>query len=151
MRRSYLILMVLIVAGLMPSACSQSSVSETDNSEPAQVVPVEGTDLNHVILTERAAQRLDVQTGPVREERSSRSDSMQRIVPSSAIIYDLNGETWVYVRNPGPDSLTFVRHLVIVDYIDGDTVFMTDGPPVGTEVATVAVAELYGIDTGVGK
>jgi hypothetical protein len=30
-------------------------------------------------------------------------------------------------------------------------VVLLDGPPVGTEVATVGIAELYGADTGVGK
>jgi hypothetical protein len=64
------------------------------------------------------------------------------------VIYDLKGGTWVYTS---PEPLTFVRQPITVDYIEGDTVVLLDGPPTGTELATVGVAELYGADTGVGK
>ncbi len=70
------------------------------------------------------------------------------MVPYAAIIYGLNGETWIYVN---PEPLTFVREPVTINYIDGDLAVLEEGPPVGTSVATVAVAELYGTDTGVGK
>ena len=70
------------------------------------------------------------------------------MVPYAAILYDLNGNTWVYTV---PAPLTYVRASITVDHIDGDQVYLLDGPPEGTEVVTVAVAELYGIDTGVGK
>ena len=50
-----------------------------------------------------------------------------------------------------PQPLSFHRALVTVDYIEGNDVFLLEGPAVGTEIATVAVAELYGVDTGVKK
>ena len=40
---------------------------------------------------------------------------------------------------------------ITVDYIEGERVYLLDGPPAGTEVAVVGVPELYGIDTGVGR
>ena len=70
------------------------------------------------------------------------------IVPYASVIYGLNGETWVYVQ---VGDLTFMRQPVVIDYIEDDLAVLVDGPPADTEVATVAVAELYGIDTGVGK
>jgi hypothetical protein len=73
------------------------------------------------------------------------------VVPYSAVIYGLNGETWAYVRNPGEGSLTFVRAPITVDHVEGGLAFLSDGPPVGTEVVTVGAALLYGADTGVGK
>jgi hypothetical protein len=76
------------------------------------------------------------------------SGALQKVIPYSAVIYDLTGETWVYTV---PEPLTYVRQPISVDYIEGDTVVLEDGPDVGTLVATVGVAELYGIDTGVGK
>jgi hypothetical protein len=70
------------------------------------------------------------------------------VVPYSALIYDLQGNTWVYTSS---EPLVFIRQPVVVDYIDGDNVVLLQGPPVGTDVVTVGVAELYGADTGVGK
>lgn len=70
------------------------------------------------------------------------------IVPTSALLYDLNGETWIYTN---PEPLHFLREPVVVDYIIGDQVVLTEGPPAGTAVAVVGVPELFGADTGVGK
>jgi hypothetical protein len=82
-------------------------------------------------------------------ELSLSGSGMQRqVIPYSAVLYDLNGETWVYTN---PEPLVFVRQPVSVDYIEGDLAVLSDGPPAGTQVATVGVAELYGADTGVGK
>ena len=76
------------------------------------------------------------------------SGDRRTVLPYSALIYDLNGDTWIYVS---PEPLVFMRHPVTVEYIEGDRVILSDGPPVGTIVATVGVPELYGADTGIGK
>jgi hypothetical protein len=138
-------LVILIIAGLLLSACAkpaESAVSE----KPALVEPIEGTELNRVVLTEKAAQRLDIQTTPVREEQLEGTPRL--VIPYAALIYDLNGGTWAYTS---PEPLTFVRAPITVDYIEGDIAVLLDGPPAGTAVATVGVAELYGTDTGIGK
>jgi multidrug efflux pump subunit AcrA (membrane-fusion protein) len=70
------------------------------------------------------------------------------VVPYSAVIYDLEGNTWVYIN---PEPLVFIRQAVTIDYIHDDMAVLLEGPPAGTMVATVGVAELYGADTGVGK
>lgn len=77
------------------------------------------------------------------------SDTMTKVIPYAALIYDVEGGNWVYVKEP--DALAFVRERVTVDYIEGDQVFLTDGPPLGTEIVTVGVSELYGLETGVSK
>jgi len=76
------------------------------------------------------------------------SGAQAKVVPYAAVIYGLNGETWVYVS---PEPLVFHREPVTVAYIDGDNAVLSEGPAVGTQVVTVGVAELYGADTGVGK
>lgn len=141
----WMILVLIMVTSLQLAACSQTTV-EAEKAEPAKVEPIAGTEFNRVILTEKAAQRLGVQTDTIREEQLNGTQEM--VVPYAAIIYGLNGETWVYVS---PEPLTFVREPVTIDYIEGDLAVLTDGPTAGTSVATVAVAELYGTDTGVGK
>jgi hypothetical protein len=73
----------------------------------------------------------------------------QIAIPYAALIYDVHGGTWVYVKEP--NALSFYRESVTVDYIKGDLAYLTESPPVGTEVVTVGGAELYGAETGVSK
>jgi hypothetical protein len=89
---------------------------------------------------------LGVETAPIHEEQMDGTERL--VVPYAAVIYGLNGETWVYTNI---EPLTFRRESITVDYIEGDMAVLLDGPPAGTEVVTVAVAELYGADTGVGQ
>jgi hypothetical protein len=59
----------------------------------------------------------------------------------------VNGAAWVYTA---PEPLVYVRHPIVVDYVEGDRAVLSKGPPPGTAVVTVGVAELYGIEVGVG-
>jgi hypothetical protein len=76
------------------------------------------------------------------------SDGPHKAVPYSAVIYDIKGDTWVYTN---PEGLMFVRAPIVIDFIDGETAFLADGPDTGTTVVTNGAAELYGAETGVGK
>jgi hypothetical protein len=77
------------------------------------------------------------------------SGKVQRsTVPYTAVIYDLKGDTWVYTS---PAPLTYVRHHIKVDYIDDDTAILTEGPPVGTNIVSVGVEELFGTEFGIGN
>jgi hypothetical protein len=77
------------------------------------------------------------------------SGKVQRsTVPYTAVIYDLKGDTWVYTS---PSPLTFVRQHIKVDYIDDDTAILTEGPPVGTNIVSVGVEELFGTEFGIGN
>lgn len=76
------------------------------------------------------------------------SGGQQKVIPFAALIYGIKGETWVYTN---PEPLVFVRVPVVVDTIEGDQVFLSEGPDVGTAIVTVGVAELYGAETGVSK
>jgi hypothetical protein len=69
------------------------------------------------------------------------SDTPKRIVPYSAIIYDATGNPWVFVRSK---PLEFVKQHVTIEDIDHNMAILGDGPPPGTEVVTVGVAELAG-------
>lgn len=87
---------------------------------------------------------------PVRLKLALLNDgAMQKMVPYSAIIYDVNGGTWVYTKEP--NALAYVRVSITIDYIDDDEVFLLDGPAAGTEIVTVGGALLYGTETGVSK
>lgn len=127
-------------------ACKQAAHSDHHDA-PAKVEKVDGSELKRVTLTAKAVERLDLRTVEVREQRMSRSDTPRRVVPYSALIYDPQGATWVYTS---PQPMTFVRHKVEVDYIEGLTAVLSDGPATGTLVASVGVAELYGTEFAVG-
>ena len=137
---------ILAVASVSLSACQGSDAPETIQLA-SHVEHIDGTELSRVTLSERAIERLDLQTDEVRMERVSRSTSPRKCVPYSALIYDPNGRTWIYTS---PEPRTFVRDEVIVDYIEGDLAVLSEGPPIGTVVASVGVAELYGTEFEVG-
>jgi len=134
----------LILAGLHVMACQKS---EMPHEYPAKVEHVDGTELSRVTLTEKAIERIGLETDQVREQPVSRHASPQKVVPYSALIYDPHGQTWVYIS---PKPRTFIRHKVDVDYIEGDIAVLKDGPETGTVVASVGVVEVYGTEFEVG-
>ena len=67
LRANRWVIMALIIAGLQLAACGGTS-DTASKSEPAEVERIEGTDVSRVILSLRAAERLDIQTAPVRDE-----------------------------------------------------------------------------------
>jgi hypothetical protein len=141
------------------SACSRAPAAEDGESASgeARVEPVGGTDQTRVILTQRAAERLGIQTAPVRDvpvaakataagQRRGHA-AMRKIIPYAAVLYDEHGDTWAYTS---PTPLTFVRRRIGVDYVSGDLAVLVHGPPAGTRVVTVGAAELLGAELGVG-
>lgn len=138
-----LLVAILAAVALPMTACG-------DEDAAAEVKPYElvadADGLNTVVLTERASERLLMETGQVAEQDVGGQTRLT--VPYAAIIYDTAGGTWVYVQ---PEPLTYRRSQVVIDHIDGDMVVLDDGPEPGTAVAITSVAELYGADTGVGK
>jgi hypothetical protein len=76
------------------------------------------------------------------------SGETRTIVPFAAVLYGVHGETWVYTTT---EPLVFVRQPIAVDYIEGDLAYLSEGPPVGTQVVTVGGSLLYGAETGVSK
>ena len=141
----WMVVILLISAALLMSACG-TTASKAASEKPALVEKIEGTELNRVTLTEHAAQRLDIQTAAVREEQVNGTQRL--VVPYAAVIYGLEGETWAYTN---PEPLVFVRQPIQVDRIQGDLAILSEGPPIGTAVVTVGVAELFGAETGVSK
>ncbi len=134
-----------IAAVALPlAACSDEPTAI--KTVPYELVADEVDDINTVVLTQRASERLVMATAPVLEQTVD--GSMRLTVPYAAIIYDTIGDTWVYAH---PEPLSYRRTPITIDYIEGDLVVLTDGPEPGTEVAIASVAELYGTDTGVGK
>ena len=117
---------IAIVLPLFLVACGGSSSSDEEASGPATVELIEGTDLSRVTLTEQAAQRLDIQTAAVAANGGG------KVIPYSAVLYSPTGETWAYVSH---EPMTFTRKAIVVDRIDGDKAFLSEGPAAGAKAA----------------
>ena len=76
------------------------------------------------------------------------SNTPKKVVPYSAILYDLTGDTWVYTN---PEPSVFVREQVDIERIDEDLAVLNKGPAAGTQVVTIGAAELYGAESRTGK
>jgi hypothetical protein len=137
---------ILIIVALQLVACAAQTPASSTSSPPARVERLGETDLSRVILTAEAGKRLGIETAPVRDAQAR--GQLRKVVPYSAVFYDLKGETWVYTN---PEPLTFVRARISVDYIDGGLAVLLEGLPSGTEVVTVGAPELYGTEFGVGQ
>jgi hypothetical protein len=96
---------------------------------------VAGTDLSRVTFEPEGAERVGIQTTPVRREGG------RKIIPYSAVIYDAEGKAYAYTS---PKPLTYVREAIEIEDVEGDRALLSDGPPLGTEVVTVGAAEVYG-------
>jgi hypothetical protein len=110
--------------------------------QPYTLEPVEGEeDLLRVILLESAAERLGIETVPVKAKGS------KLVVPYDAVFIDAHGDFWVYTN---PEPLEFVRAPIRIAWETSARAFLATGPPAGTEVVTVGVPELYGTETEFG-
>jgi len=136
-----LFIVLLIMTGLQLSACAPEAVVE-EESKPVSLEPIAGTDLNRLTLTEKAAERLGLETAPVLSEPI---DGVERLViPYAALLYDPSGQAWVYVN---VEPLVFVRQTITVDSILGDQVILSEGPEAGATVVTLGATELFGSES----
>jgi hypothetical protein len=142
MQRKLAALAALPISAALLSSCAEAvSDAYVVENDPGSVEHVEGSDIGRVSLADGAAERLQVQTTPV--ERQGR----ELAVPASAVFVDPDGVWWVYT-NPEPG--VYVRHEIAVDHHRDGRAVLSSGPKAGTEVVTVGVAELYGIEAEVG-
>lgn len=140
--RQQLVTVIAVVAIVPALAGCRAAVSEPiTKAEPAKVELVEGSDLAVVTLTARAAERLGLETVPARASGSG------VVIPYSAVLYDVDGTTWAYVQE---GDLSFVRHPLEIETIEGDDALLVSGPPPGTLVVSVGATELLGTETGLG-
>jgi len=137
-----------LLAGVLVAPSEAGAASPTEAAaalsagRPARLEAIDGSNIKKITLTPKAAQRLDIQTGKVRQDASGR-----KVVPYAAVVYDKDGSTWVYTN---PQPLTYIRHTVIVELISGDDAVLKEGPDVGMQVATTGAPQLYGAEKGVG-
>jgi hypothetical protein len=128
---------LIFASGLLLSACG-GVTTEASIPAPAMI------DTNgRITLIETASERLGLQTAPISEAEVG--GRVQKVVPYSAVLYGLDGETWVYAS---PEPLVFVRQPITIGDIIREVGVLLEGPPVGTQVVTAGAAELFGVESG---
>jgi hypothetical protein len=152
--RQGLVAALVLLAGVSLAGCksSSSAQAESETNGAAKVTEVQGKEgIHQVELTSDGAQRIGLKTEPVRAGAAAPDSTATRAtaqlsVPLSAVLYDKDGATWVYVST---DKLAFQRAPVKIASVNGDTALLSSGPPAGTAVVTVGAPELLGAEDGV--
>lgn len=89
----------------------------------------------------RVGERVSVEL-PLRDSRKA------LVVPDAALLYDLQGGTWVY---EAAGNHTYIRRRVEVGGQAGHKVLIARGLSAGQKVVTAGAAELFGTEFGAGK
>jgi multidrug efflux pump subunit AcrA (membrane-fusion protein) len=131
---------VAATAGLAGCASPASSAAQSPTSE---LVTLPGTATPSVVLTALGARRIGLETAPV-----SAGPGGAATFPYAALLYEPSGQTAVYVST---GTLTYTRHFVKVDAINGGQVTVTSGVTPGERVVTDGAEELLGVQNGVGE
>jgi hypothetical protein len=149
-----LIAVTLLVAAAGLSGCSGSSAAG-EEQPPASIEKAANGQPSTLHLSQKAVDRLGIQTTAVRTVNqgtgasvtTSTSAGPRLSIPYSAVLYDPEGQTWVFTN---PQPLVFMRAPIMIEHIQGDIAILSSGPPVGTLVVTVGAQVLYGTELGVG-
>ena len=143
-----IVLLLLTVIALLWLVSCQKKAGNYVEIHPAHIEHIEGSTFSKLELTDKAIERTDIKVGEVTEEVVAQSEPRKTLtIPYGALIYGPHGETWLYTN---PESHTYVRAEVKVDFIKNDKVYLLEGPPVGTKVVSQGAAELYGTEYSVG-
>lgn len=141
------VVLLLAVVSLWLVSCQEKTGNYVE-IHPAHIEHIEGSPFSKLELTDKAIERTDIKIGEVAEELVSHSEPRVTLtIPYAALIYGPHGETWVYTN---PESHTYVRAEVKVDFIRDNKAYLMEGPPVGAKVVSQGAAELYGAESGVG-
>jgi len=123
-------------------ACADVSKAKEEATEPAEMVPFEGSGQEAIVVQPEAVKRLRIETAAV--EAGARAG--RTMLPSAAVFYGVDGETWIYTN---PDVNTYLRVPIVVEDIEGETAHVRGGPEPGTQVVVVGAPELFGVEEGV--
>ncbi len=130
--------LVALLLAVAPAACQQADAIEEEHYQASKITPAEEGDHPMVTLTQLAADQIGLKTAPIEKTKGGMS------IPYAAVLYDAaDGQPYVFTN---PRGLTFHREDVEIARVDGDTVKLADGPPVGTRVVTVGVPQIHGAE-----
>jgi len=121
-----------LAAALVLGACSEVESNVREN-QPYTVEGPEDAAIKTVKMADATAALLPVETVTVRK------DGRRKVAPHSAVIYNPDGDAFVYTK---PKAETYIRAPIDIVRVNGDRAVLSDGPPVGTTIVTTGSAEL---------
>ncbi len=141
--RSYGIASLFVAAGLGLAGCQTSASGSEAEEAIAAAASVESAgdgEPARLTLTEDSVERLRLETAPVE------GSAGELLIPYAAVVYDAEGKAWTFVEL---EPRVYQRAAITIDSVEGDVVSLSAGPEPGTEVVTVAAAELVGVEAGI--
>jgi hypothetical protein len=142
-RRGWVVTAVIAAALALPGCTTQGVAADPDT--PAAVEEIPGAQVKRVTLSQKATERLDIKTATLTQQVVA--GKLRKVVPTSAVLYDANGATWLYTTS---QANSYVRASITIEDITPDLAVLSAGPAVGTTVVSVGAAMLYGTELGVG-
>lgn len=145
--RLFAIIAIAVLLALTTWAVTAGQDGEIDVGHPSQatVETIEGSDLSVVTVTSDGAEKIGLEVVRV-EPADHRLGRLA--VPYAAVVHGADGTTWVYASAGG--ALRFRREVVEVAAVAGPRAILAAGPGVGTAIAGIGSAELYGTEFEVG-
>jgi hypothetical protein len=127
----------IVATAMSVPGCSGSEPDDGDSYRPAEIEEIEDSDATRVTLTADAAARIGL------ELASAQRNGEYITIPYAALIYDDDGEAWVFEADA---ELTFIRTGVVVDRVEGDVAWLSEGLSHADPVVTAGATELYGAE-----
>lgn len=134
---------LLLAAAVLPLAgCDKAASAKGEVAKAASVAKAGPDGIKTITLSDLATKRL----GITFVEVSKAGETLT--MPYNALLYDPSGGEWAYASSA---ANVYARTALKVEKIEGELVYLSKGPAVGTKLVTNGAAELYGIEYGVGK
>ncbi len=143
--RAALVVLAVLAAAVL-SGCRSSNEATGDDAAPVTLKAVEGTNRYQVTLSQDAVDRLGLRTDTVHAVTAGSAGvpaDVRASVPYAAVVYDSDGSTWAYTV---VETDSYVRAAIGIASIQGDTAYLTSGPPAGTPVVVLGAPELLGAE-----
>jgi RND family efflux transporter MFP subunit len=144
------------VASVEPKAPAEIEVFGTPpGAKPASARPVQGPSLSDAgavsadLFYELANGSGQFRIGQKVGARLVLSESAEGlVVPWSAVLFDMQGGAWLYVRTA---PTVFSRVRIELSHVVGGLAVLRRGPAAGSDVVSSGAAELFGTEFGAGK
>jgi hypothetical protein len=124
--------LAVLAAGLVLGACSEVESNLREN-QPYTVEGPEDAAIKTVKMDDATAALVPVELTEVRKEGG------RKVVPHNAVIYNPDGEVFVYTK---PKAETYIRAPIKIVRVTGDDAVLSKGPAAGTTIVTTGSAEL---------
>ena len=131
---------VVAIAVATSAGCAEIESVTAEPYEPAALESTGPDKPARIILTDEAVDRVALQTTEVKPL------GKELTVDHAALVFDKAGKPWVFTV-VGPR--TYVRASVGIKEVQDNVVFLSAGPPAGTQVVTVGAIELWGAELGI--